>query len=726
MTIISGCGTNIANKESEKHESTQESSSIETTQHGTNDSGTPEVENPSTYKDDMDSILSTIQDALNNGDLELLLRTIDPLYPSESFMAARLAGREKDAYNNLIPIAADVLSNNISSNHVNIQLTYVSDNIQQTEGELIYSVSEIPTLNISEHEERIKVIMLDEKWYVTCLASNDYLESLLINGQYEGINPLSVNIDKYKSDSLKTFQRGRYMGLCTDDCTEVVKPIFNELYGFTGNYCPVRLNNKWGIIDTNCKLVVDFIFDDIYSISKDGYWWICINNKWGAINFEKCNIVDCIYDDVILYEDTKFINASLDSKCGLLASNGDIIIPFEYEWLGRTPYGPSDNDVIPAVKNGYCGVIDLENNTVTEFIYTKIGSFYRNKTLAVSINHSYGVIDQSGNYIIPISSKHNGCFIDGLSIQIPKEDGTYEVYDFSGNLLLKDKLFRISGYTSSDYGMSPPDKYYWDSYWVLDNEKFLIKEPSSSLDFDTYYVVYAYTDKIVELKTPVLESVLQKYRDKYNSSGYIKRCYITLTRNSDVMLVHVELSGLQLYNLIDVSGHLIFTEWIENPTFIDILDERTLISVESGLDKSSKLYARRTNGDIKCIGDVPKGTNNVKFTQLTNSDLFLLECGWNNDLFIFNTNTETAVTLKEFIGVSNTIKVVNNEGNAIVVSDETFFGLINKNGLVSNGMNYTDYKYDKETGNYILNYGAEKSEVLRVLPNGDVVQFDEN
>lgn len=56
------------------------------------------------------------------------------------------------------------------------------------------------------------------------------------------------------------------------------------------NIIPKEKNGKWGFVDKNSKLIVDYIYDEVTSVNKYGFAGIKKNGKWGSID-EKGKVI---------------------------------------------------------------------------------------------------------------------------------------------------------------------------------------------------------------------------------------------------------------------------------------------------------------------------------------------------------------------------------------------------------------------------------------------------
>ncbi len=84
-----------------------------------------------------------------------------------------------------------------------------------------------------------------------------------------------------------------------DRSGRIIASGFDDAYGFYEDYAAVKKNGKWGYIDKNGDLVVDFIFDKATAIS-DGSAWVIYKGKTGRLNIGGLLNNGVVIDDEVL------------------------------------------------------------------------------------------------------------------------------------------------------------------------------------------------------------------------------------------------------------------------------------------------------------------------------------------------------------------------------------------------------------------------------------------
>lgn len=176
---------------------------------------------------------------------------------------------------------------------------------------------------------------------------------------------------------------------------------YQELNNYASRYCkvfPAKLNNKWGFIDKSGEIVEKFDYDIVVICSDGGRYYaarngkkfalydtkkvrfitdisydeigdyshnrfrIKDNNKYGYIDILGDIVVEPIYKyaDEYFSEDIAIVKSN--KKSGAIDTNGNIVIPFEYESLSHSSEG-----IISAIKNRKDGFINRQNDVVIPF-----------------------------------------------------------------------------------------------------------------------------------------------------------------------------------------------------------------------------------------------------------------------------------------------------------------------------------------------------------------------
>jgi hypothetical protein len=206
-----------------------------------------------------------------------------------------------------------------------------------------------------------------------------------------------------------------------------------NLYWATDSFFVAEYNNKWGISDYNENEIISFKYDRIEILGNIKF--LEINNRFGIANSQNKIITDCVFDDWAMPKNGYVVLSKYKSsnyktaKHGMINSEtGKEVIPFIYNDLGDYSEG-----LIMAELNGKCGYLDIDNNVVIPFIYDEGGNFseglamvykrtgYANCRFGVLPVEKGGFINKKGEVIIPfsfpkVSYLGNSIFSEGLAV----------------------------------------------------------------------------------------------------------------------------------------------------------------------------------------------------------------------------------------------------------------------------------------------------------------------
>ena len=161
-------------------------------------------------------------------------------------------------------------------------------------------------------------------------------------------------------------------------------------------------NNKWGLIDKNGKLTVNYQFDDI-RYSSDGKWTAAIGKKYGVIDMNGKFIVNPQFDDIIF-----------------------------------------DKDMLIVKQNKKWGWADKDGKIIIEPRFDHTSFFGDSKYTAVAIKHLWGYINKKGEMLIEPRYDF-ACAFDGDMAWVSETD-------FSGFINKKgDNAFSMNGFITFDY-----------------------------------------------------------------------------------------------------------------------------------------------------------------------------------------------------------------------------------------------------------------------------------
>ena len=251
----------------------------------------------------------------------------------------------------------------------------------------------------------------DTSW---CTASSD---SSYFN-MYTKKGPLYVNIRK--SDGAKFqfhFPTGQFMDINDEEVSirelglseglvkfyETVYPNFNLYmkYDFVGDfsdgYAPVKLNNKWNLVDTQGKLFSpNQWFDDIGDF-YDGYVRIKLNNKWNFIDTQGKLVSPNQWFDLTSNFYNGYARVKLNNKWNSVDTQGKLVSPNQwFDWIGDFHDGYAR-----VILNNKWNFIDTQGKLVSPNQWFDDVGRFTNGYAKVKLNSKFNFIDVQGNLVSP-------------------------------------------------------------------------------------------------------------------------------------------------------------------------------------------------------------------------------------------------------------------------------------------------------------------------------------
>ena len=153
---------------------------------------------------------------------------------------------------------------------------------------------------------------------------------------------------------------------------------------------------KEGLINTNRKIIIEPIYDEISGYFINGFMRVRNNGKAGIMNENGEIVIPIEYDNVLDYKNGMF-TAEKSNKWGIIDTENKIIIPFEY---GRIRHFEND---LALITNKGTGYINKESEIVIEpqYSFNLSGDFFNGIAL-VKKDNKYGYINKNNKIVIPI------------------------------------------------------------------------------------------------------------------------------------------------------------------------------------------------------------------------------------------------------------------------------------------------------------------------------------
>lgn len=273
-------------------------------------------------------------------------------------------------------------------------------------------------------------------------------------------------------------------------------------------YPVMNSKDKWGYIDSEGKLIIDYIYDHAYFFSE-GAASVQINGKEGLIGPDGKFVIEPVYDfcgdfseglaHVVKEDDDNFkhgfVNKSgdvfyknyfnnntgdfhdefavfeIDQKFGYVDKSGEIVIEPSYS----SAYDFSEGLAMVANENNKCGFINTKGELVIPFNFDhdSLETYYFqgfvNGLGAVCENGKYGFINTNGKYVIAPEFEYIEKFSDGFALVFI--NGLWGYIDERGEYAIEPQFKHA---TSFSYGYAlarltdTSDPYDSDGYGLID------------------------------------------------------------------------------------------------------------------------------------------------------------------------------------------------------------------------------------------------------------------
>lgn len=192
-----------------------------------------------------------------------------------------------------------------------------------------------------------------------------------------------VAINGYYSD----FSNGRAIvqkqfnyGYIDKAGTFVIEPIYDEVRDFSSDLAAVKKDDKWGFIDLNGNTVIPFQFSKEPKSFNDGRAFIQgTNNKWGLIDEKGSIIIEPIYDEVFTFSSGAAVVSKMDEKWQrtyyIIDVNGKAIKTYAPAKKSNETitFASGFVDGLAVAVQGYKkGFVDPKGNVVLKFNYREL------------------------------------------------------------------------------------------------------------------------------------------------------------------------------------------------------------------------------------------------------------------------------------------------------------------------------------------------------------------
>lgn len=192
------------------------------------------------------------------------------------------------------------------------------------------------------------------------------------------------------------------------DCPTIDGYSFESSCGKNIPLFPIKENTTelYGYANLQGDIVIKAQFEQAYDFDVNKYGIVVKHGKLGAIDTQGNIIIPFEYDRLLhtSAHGQDYFSGLKNDKIGLLDTNNQVVIDFiydtqddEYGYLLNFHHG-----LAYAEQNGKIGYIDITGKAVIPFIYDDVNDVpFDTQFIGIKKNGKWGVIDQQNNIIIP-------------------------------------------------------------------------------------------------------------------------------------------------------------------------------------------------------------------------------------------------------------------------------------------------------------------------------------
>jgi len=306
--------------------------------------------------------------------------------------------------------------------------------------------------------------------------------AIVYNGEkYGAVNRFGDLVIKAEYDDIGEFKdgvayasKGGKYGYIDENGFVLIPFIYDQAFSFEYGKALAKYNSKYGIVDKANKRIVPFDYDWIEPHFNDSIFKVRKGMKYGILSFQLDTILDISYDQ-IGNVDKELILVVKEEKVGYANSNGELIIPMNYEAdPSILTWGEFDEGLARIKIKGKMGIIDSTGSRIVPAIFEKIGEYdgilypvkkygkwgYADGNIKLIVNYKYtlaypfegdfarvskknkwGFIDRDGKTIVPIEYSK---IVETEGLYIFQTDSAYGMMDYATNVILEPVFDKIT------------------------------------------------------------------------------------------------------------------------------------------------------------------------------------------------------------------------------------------------------------------------------------------
>jgi hypothetical protein len=209
--------------------------------------------------------------------------------------------------------------------------------------------------------------------------------------------------------------------------------------GFSGGLLRVKIEGKSGFLNESGDLVIPAVWDDA-SPMRDGYAFVKKDERWGVIDRHGDVVVEPSWEEMP-FRHTELAKVRIGSKWGVVDRAGNTIVPVRFDDIYPTPMGP----LLPVIDEGRTLYVHLDGEGTVAFEFrcpkarhqskSRALGFFNHRAAIVNCGDKYGLIDESGKFILEPEWDNIKNFDTGRSVV--ERRGKQGLIDESGHFIVE-------------------------------------------------------------------------------------------------------------------------------------------------------------------------------------------------------------------------------------------------------------------------------------------------
>lgn len=281
---------------------------------------------------------------------------------------------------------------------------------------------------------------------------------------------------------------------------EELSVAYDEIYK-DDNFYLTKIKNKLGVLDSlgnqvfpNQDKEISIVSFNFKNEIKNFFLIKSIQDKYGIVNEKREDVIPIKYDSlsIVATGDINIIIAREKNRFGILDIENQIVLPFDYT---KIEYFGNKQDYFYVHQGDYMSLTDKDLKFLFPFVYSEIQPdvFNEQNRFIVQQNGKFGIIDRSNNIILPIEYDYISNWVEygPKNIHNIQKNQKYGLVDTDGKiimpitydkvLILNDECVFVSN--NGKYGVT--DAYNNKILDVIYDEIYYFENHN----LDTYYQI---------------------------------------------------------------------------------------------------------------------------------------------------------------------------------------------------------------------------------------------